>query len=47
MEKIYKQEYEINIEVVDNVLYIYSPSSNINYSDLLDVLSWAFEEMKM
>lgn len=47
MEKIYKQEYEINIEVVDNVLYIYSPSSNIDYSELLDVLSWAFEEMKM
>lgn len=47
MEKIYKQSYEINIEVVDNVLYIYSPSSNIEYSEMLQVLSWAFEEMKM
>ena len=47
MEKIYKQTYEINIEVVDNVLYIYSPSSNVDYREMLQVLSWAFEEMKM
>lgn len=47
MERIYALEFEINIEVVDNVLYIYSPSKNIQYSDMLKVLSWAFEEMKM
>ena len=47
MERIYKQHYEINIEVVDNVLYFYSPSTNIDYADMLEVLSWAFEEMKM
>jgi hypothetical protein len=47
MEKIYKQKYEINIEVVDNVLYLYSPSDNVDYSEMLTVLSWAFEEMKM
>lgn len=47
MERIYALEFEINIEVVDNVLYLYSPSTNIHYQDMLDVLSWAFEEMKM
>ena len=47
MERIYALDFEINIEVVDNVLYLYSPSSNIAYQDMLDVLSWAFEEMKM
>lgn len=47
MERIYALEFEINIEVVDNVLYLYSPSKNILYSDMLEVLSWAFEEMKM
>ncbi|HMS92394.1 MAG TPA: DUF3137 domain-containing protein [Candidatus Saccharibacteria bacterium] len=47
MERIYALEFEINIEVVDNVLYLYSPSSSISYQDMLDVLSWAFEEMKM
>ena len=47
MERIYKLEFEINIEVVDNVLYLYSPSKNISYSDMLEVLTWAFKEMKM
>jgi hypothetical protein len=47
MERIYALDFEINIEVVDNVLYLYSPSRNIHYQDMLDVLSWAFEEMKM
>ena len=47
MEKIYALDFEINIEVVDNVLYIYSPSKDIKYQNLLDVLDGAFEEMKM
>lgn len=47
MERIYALDFEINIEVVDNVLYLYSPSKNIKYADMLDVLSWAFDEMKM
>jgi len=47
MERIYALDFEINIEVVDNVLYLYSPSKNIAYNDMLEVLSWAFEEMKM
>lgn len=47
MERIYALDFEINIEVVDNVLYLYSPSKNIQYADMLEVLSWAFDEMKM
>ncbi len=47
MERIYALSFEINIEVVDNVLYLYSPDTNIAYSDMLEVLTWAFKEMKM
>lgn len=47
MERIYALDFEVNIEVVDNVLYLYSPSGKVSYQELLDVLSWAFEEMKM
>jgi hypothetical protein len=47
MERIYALGFEINIEVVDNVLYLYSPSKDIKYADMLEVLSWAFDEMKM
>ncbi|MSR68441.1 DUF3137 domain-containing protein [Candidatus Saccharibacteria bacterium] len=47
MEKIYGLDFEINIEVVDNVLYLYCPDAKINYQQMLEVLSWAFEEMKL
>ena len=47
MEKIYSLNFEINIEVVDNVLYIYAPGVLINYDEMLEVLVWAFEEMKL
>ncbi|MSR89389.1 DUF3137 domain-containing protein [Patescibacteria group bacterium] len=47
MEKIYGLDFEINIEVVDNVLYLYCPDAKINYQEMLSVLSWAFEEMKL
>jgi hypothetical protein len=47
MERIYALDFEINIEVVDNVLYLYSPGTNIDYKAMLEVLSWAFDEMKM
>lgn len=47
MERIYNQKFEINIEVVDNVLYLYSPGVGIDYAEMLEVLSWAFEEMKL
>ena len=47
MEKIYGLDFEINIEVVDNVLYLYCPDLKINYQEMLEVLRWAFEEMKL
>lgn len=47
MERIYKLDFEVNIEVVDNVLYLYSPDHKPNYAEMLEVLSWAFEEMKL
>lgn len=47
MERIYKLDFEVNIEVVDNVLYLYSPDNKLNYDEMLEVLSWAFDEMKL
>lgn len=47
MERIYALSSEINIEVVDNVLYIYSLDQSIAYDQLLEILNWAFEEMKL
>lgn len=47
MERIYKLDFEVNIEVVDNVLYLYSPDHKPNYAEMQEVLSWAFEEMKL
>ncbi len=48
MEKIYALPFELNIEVVGNVLYFYSESrANLDYDKLLEILSWAFDEMKM
>lgn len=47
MERIYALGFEVNIEVVDNVLYLYSPSTSIQYQDMLDILAWAFDEMKL
>ncbi len=48
MEKIYDLPFELNIEVVGNFLYFYSKErSSISYDKMLEVLSWAFDEMKM
>jgi len=48
MEKIYNLPIEINIEVVDNVVYFFAKNKGPqNYEQMLEVLSWAFDEMKM
>jgi hypothetical protein len=48
MEKIYHLPFELNIEMVGHFLYLYnSGRSNVNYQQMLEVLSWAFDEMKM
>lgn len=47
MEKIYELPFELNIEIVDNFLYFYSKDrSGINHDKMLEILSWAFDEME-
>lgn len=48
MEKIYELPFELNIEVVGAFLYLYAKSrKGINYDRMLEILSWAFDDMKM
>ena len=48
MEKIYNLPFELNIEIVGSVLYFYTKDRGAaNYPQMLEVLSWAFDEMKM
>ena len=48
MEKIYALPFELNIEIVGNVLYFYTKGRGAaNYPKMLEILSWAFDEMKM
>ncbi len=48
MEKIYELPFELNIEVVGSFLYFYAKGrSGVDYDQMLEVLSWAFDEMKM
>jgi hypothetical protein len=48
MEKIYNLPFELNIEIVGNALYFYTKNRGAsNYPQMLEVLSWAFDEMKM
>jgi hypothetical protein len=47
MEKVYALPFELNIEVVGNFLYLYAKSrKDISYDQMLEVLSWAFDEME-
>jgi hypothetical protein len=48
MEKIYNLPFELNIELVGNFLYLYTKDrGQANYDKMLEVLSWAFDEMKL
>ena len=50
MEFLYAKNPSYNLEVVDNVIYIYAPIRFIterDYSELLEVLKKAFDELKM
>ena len=38
--------YDLNIEVVDNVLYFYTLDRRCSYDQMLQLLSYAFDEMK-
>ncbi|MDE2311800.1 MAG: DUF3137 domain-containing protein [Patescibacteria group bacterium] len=48
MEKIYNLPFELNIEIVGGFLYFYTKDRGAaNYDQMLQILSWAFDEMKM
>lgn len=50
MEFLYGKNPSYNLEVVDNVIYIYAPISTItekDYEDMLEVLRKVFDELKM
>lgn len=51
MEKLEALSIEVNIEVVDNIVYLYTPEKGIikpeNYQTLLSLLKDVFKEMKM
>ncbi len=49
MEYLYDKKLNYNIEVVDNVIYIFANVHNItekDYAELLDILSYAHKELK-
>jgi len=47
MEKIHGLPFGLNIEVVGNVLYFYTLDRRASYDQMLEIISWAFDEMKM
>jgi hypothetical protein len=48
MEKIYNLPFELNIELVGNTLYFYTQDrGRANYPQMLEIISWAFDEMKI
>lgn len=50
MEKLEALPFEVNIEVVDNVIYLYAPESSTDiqaFSTMLDVMHKAFEELRI
>jgi hypothetical protein len=47
MEKIQGLPFSLNIEVVGNVLYFYTLDRRASYDQMLEIISWAFDEIKM
>ncbi|MEK7162097.1 MAG: DUF3137 domain-containing protein, partial [Patescibacteria group bacterium] len=48
MEKIYNLPFELNIELVGNTLYFYTKDRGAdNYPQMLEIISWAFDEMRL
>lgn len=47
MEKLFALGYAVNIEVVDNVLYLYSEDKLATYDSMLSLLKDAFKEMRL
>lgn len=47
MEKLFALDFDISIEVVGNILYLYTGSQVERYSTMLEILKEAFSEMKL
>jgi hypothetical protein len=47
MEDLLDTPFEVNIEVVDNILYLYGTDKQADFDTMLTLLQSAFEEMKM
>lgn len=47
MEKLEGLPYEVSIEVVDNVVYLFTTDNQASFDDMLVVLKSAFDEMKL
>ena len=47
MEQLVAVGFEVNIEVADNVVYLYAQDSGADYEKMLALLKTAFKEMKM
>lgn len=47
MEKLFALNFKVGIEVVDNIVYLYSHDKQADYATMLALLKDAFEEMKL
>ncbi len=47
MEKLFALPFKLSIEVVDNVVYLYTRDSKADYATMYNVLKDAFQEMKL
>ncbi len=47
MEKLFALPFQVSIEAVDNVVYLYTKDSKADYALMYSVLKDAFEEMKL
>lgn len=47
MEKLFALPFKVSIEVVDNVVYLYTQDRNADYATMYNILKDAFEEMKL
>lgn len=47
MEKLFALPFKVSIEVVDNVVYLYSLDNKADYTTMLNLLKDAFKEMRL
>lgn len=47
MERLFDVPFPVSIEIVDNVLYLYSLDGEADFNVMLELLKLAFDEMKM